>query len=146
MQHLSVSLSRQDILFLKKKKRMERLTKRVRDRIDILLYAHRGKNVEDIADLLDICPDTVWRIRKRYLDEGAEAALGEKFRPGQPIKYTITHETELTALACSDAPEGTERWTLSLLATRMRRAVKGCRRINRESIRLMLKKTGVSLG
>lgn len=128
------------------KKRAEKLSKRVRDRIDILLLADHGRSNTDIGRILGVTLDTVWRVKKRSEEEGAEAAIGERERPGQPKKYDTTVETELTAIACSDAPEGAKRWTIELLAQKLRSAVDGCDTMNRETVRLMLKKMHVSLG
>ena len=111
-----------------------------------LLLLRSGRRECDIARALGIDRKTIWRAKKRYRTGGLTAALEEKPRSGQPKKYTIRHETELVAHACSTPPEGRKRWTLELLSERMRGCVKGCRTMNRESIRLMLKKTNVSLG
>ena len=62
---------------------------------------------------------TIIRTRKACLDEGLEAALFEKPRPGAPPKITGEIEAKLVTLACSDAPEGRARWTLRLLAHKM---------------------------
>lgn len=146
MQPLTIRLTPKDKRFLETKKRTAKLSARVRNRIEILLLAHRKKTVRTIVDLLRVTPDTVWRTKKRYRQGGVRAALEEKPRSGQPRKYTVRHETELVAYACSSPPEGRKRWTLELLSERMRQGAKDCRTINRESIRLMLKKTNVSLG
>lgn len=147
MQHIPLILSAEDLVYLRQYKHDHaRRSVRQLNRANILLLLNKEKTETAIADFLDVERTTVWRTKKRYLDKGLLHALEEDPRPGQPKKYTITHQAELVALACSRAPEGAERWTLSLLTRRIRSAVKGCRRINRESIRLMLKKTGVSLG
>ena len=146
MQPLIICLTPKDRRLLEGKKRTEKLSERMRNRIEILLLAHRKKTTAAIVDLLRITPDTVWRTKKRYHTGGLAAALEEKPRSGQPKKYTIRHETELVAHACSSHPEGRKRWTLELLSEKMQSCVKGCRTMNRESIRLMLKKTNVSLG
>lgn len=143
---LIIRLPSKDRRFLERKKRTEKLSARMRNRIEILLLAHRKKTTAAIVDLLGITPDTVWRTKKRYHEGGMDAALEEKPRSGQPRKYTIRHATELVAFTCSTPPEGRKRWTLALLSEKMRQGAKGCRTINRESIRLMLKKTHVSLG
>ena len=62
---------------------------------------------------------TVKRTRRRFLEEGLEAALKENPRPGRPPKITGAIEAKLTLLACSQPPEGHARWTLRLLADRM---------------------------
>jgi len=146
MKSLAIHLTPKDKRFLEVKKKTGKLSMRMRNRIEILLLAHRKKSVRTITDLLRITADTVWRTKKRYQQGGISAALEEKSRSGQPRKYTVCQETELVAYACSSPPKGRKRWTLGLLSEQMRQYTKGCRTINRESIRLMLKKTGVSLG
>jgi transposase len=146
MQPITVHLTPKDRRFLEGKKKREKLSARVRNRIDILLLTHRKKPAGTVADLLKVTLDTVWRTKKRYYEGGITAALGEKPRPGQPAKYTVRHETELVAFTCSTPPEGRKRWTLELLCEKMQSCVKGCTTMNRESIRLMLKKMNVSLG
>ncbi|MGZ8915449.1 MAG: IS630 family transposase, partial [Methylobacter sp.] len=46
----------------------------------------------------------------------SEAALKERPRPGQVPKLTDKQAAHLIAIACSDAPEGHDHWTLRLLA------------------------------
>ncbi len=114
-------------------------------RINILLLSNSKKQDKDIADFLGVGRTTVWRTKEKYLNKGIEFALSEQPRSGQPRKYNQHYETVLVALACSKAPEGRSRWTLRLLSKVMKKQ-EGLKTINRESIRLMLKKTNVSLG
>lgn len=60
-------------------------------------------------------------VRQRFLDEGLEAALYDKARPGASLRPKITGEVEarLIALACSPAPEGRKTWTLQMLADQL---------------------------
>ncbi|HYA43883.1 MAG TPA: helix-turn-helix domain-containing protein, partial [Syntrophobacteraceae bacterium] len=44
--------------------------------------------------------------------------LEEKPRSGKPPKLAGLTAAHITALACSDPPEGRKRWTLRLLADR----------------------------
>ncbi|MEM6427711.1 MAG: hypothetical protein AAF708_00620 [Deinococcota bacterium] len=48
--------------------------------------------------------------------EGLSAALEERPRPGAKRKLDAKGETYLITLACSEAPEGRENWTVQLLA------------------------------
>lgn len=146
MRPLIVRLTPKDQRLLAVKKKTEKLSARVRNRIEILLLAQRQKTTAAIVDLLRITPDTVWRTKQRYRAGGITAALEEKPRSGQPRKYTVRHETELVAFACSTPPEGRQRWTLELLRQKMRQCARGCRTMNRETVRLALKKMNVSLG
>jgi hypothetical protein len=97
-------------------------------RARILLLADRSPAAcnarrvdQDIADALLCSKGTVRNVRHRFLDEGLEAALNEKPRPGASVRPKITGEVEahLIAAACSAPPDGHARWTLTLLADRM---------------------------
>src|SRR5919199_4666831 len=73
-----------------------------------------------IADAFEVSVATVARERKRYCEEGLEIALMPK-KPGLPRRRVLDGRAEahLIALACSDPPEGRERWSMRLLADRM---------------------------
>lgn len=146
MKKIPISLTEKQKTTLKEKRDTEKLTKRQRDRIDILLLCDRNKKAKDIADFLDIGPDKIWRVKRRFLEGGLDMALSEDPRPGQPKKYTPEHETTLVALACSETPEGRSRWTIELLTEALRKEEKECSDISKGMVRLMLKKTNTSLG
>ncbi|RKX99504.1 hypothetical protein DRP77_13215 [Candidatus Poribacteria bacterium] len=55
-------------------------------------------------------------MRKRFAQEGLEAALNDRPRPGAKPKLDEKGEAFLIALACSDPPKGRECWTMQLLA------------------------------
>lgn len=106
----------------------------------ILLKANEGKTDCEIAQLLYIGEETVKRTRRRYWEEGLEAALKGKTWP--PPEPTLTDEQEayLIALTCSDAPEGYAAWTLDLLQERL--IADGIvESISRSTVRVVLKKT-----
>jgi len=88
---------------------------------------------------------TVSNIKKRYREESLQSALTEKSRPGRPQKYTERHKAEIIAQACTKSPDGRKRWSLTLLTEEMRKK-EGFETINRESIRLILKKAKQSRG
>ena len=88
-------------------------------RARIFLLADAQWPDEEIAEALQISRATVYRIRKRYSQEGLEPALQEKPRPGAPRKVDSRLEVQLTMLACSEPPEGHSRWTLRLLADKV---------------------------
>jgi hypothetical protein len=74
-----------------------------------------------------------------------EYALHDEARPGQPRKYQTDQEAEVVALACSAPPSGRKRWTIRLLTVAARERP-GLAKVNRETVRQMLKKTTASLG
>lgn len=74
---------------------------------------------EAISTRVDISLPTIGRIRRRFVEEGLEAALEEKPRPGKPKTFSGQQRAQITALACSEPPEGYARWSLRLLADKL---------------------------
>lgn len=92
-----------------------RKTRRAR----ILLLADEGRIDKEIASFLGSAVTTVERVRKRFVEEGLEAALSERPRPGAARKLDGRQEAFLMALACSDVPEGKGHWSMRMLAERL---------------------------
>ena len=109
----------------------------------ILLALDKGKKHEEIKEFYNVSRITIWRVKNKYHEFGVEEAIKEEPRPGQPKKYDDTDNAEIIAMACSNAPDGRSRWTIRLLEQKLN---DNGIMINRESIRLLLKKTNVSLG
>ncbi len=114
-------------------------------RANVLLLADEGHSNDEISVATKVHRQTIWRIKNRYLEEGLHSALKEKPRSGQPPKYGDIEKTEIIAMACTDPPKGRRRWTISLLTERMKRK-KNFKTLNRESVRLILKKAKLNLG
>lgn len=89
---------------------------RKHNRARILALLERNTAANEIAALLGCSPTTVYNVKHRYQAEGLESALTEKARSGKPTRITGEQKARITALACSEAPEGHARWTLRLLA------------------------------
>ena len=89
---------------------------RIVTRAHILLQAAAGAADHVIAAALHIGRATVERTRKRCVEEGLEAALSERPRPGSRPKLDGKQAALVVALACSTPPEGRGRWTMQLLA------------------------------
>jgi len=84
---------------------------------------HAGRKVwkvADVAEALGVSTRTIEHLKKRFVEEGLDAALVRKSRV-RPPKTTFGGEFDarLTALACSPAPEGRARWTVRLLAEKV---------------------------
>jgi transposase len=128
---------RAQLLALTKKGRVaaRRLT-----RAHILLQADAGATQEAIAAALHIGRATVVRICRRFVEEGLEAALRDRSRPGAQRKLDGKQEAFLIALACSPPPEGRQCWTMQWLAHKLveLRVVEA---IADETVRRTLKKT-----
>ena len=73
-----------------------------------------------IAQALDTRAGTLARIRKKFAQQGLEAAVQRKRPSGRQYrKLDGTQEARLVALACSPPPEGRARWTMKLLADQL---------------------------
>ncbi len=140
-----LKLKQKEIIFLKKFMKKGQKSARAFRRANILLFLNKGDTGRFIAEKLNVNRDTVYNIKKRYIEEGLEVALSEKQRPGQPIKYNKKEKAEIIAKACTTPPEGRKRWSVRLLAEEMCKH-KGFETINRESIRLTLKKVELNHG
>lgn len=88
-------------------------------RAQILLAADAGCPDEEIARTVQVGTSTVYRTKRRFVEESLEAALSEEPRPGGKRKLTGSEEALLIATACSAPPHGRARWTLALLADAM---------------------------
>jgi transposase len=109
-------------------------------RARILDLLHRGQAPADIAPLLQVSQQTVFNVKRRYLEGGLQAALYDQPRSGRPVEIDGSQRAKITALACSTPPPGRARWTLRLLAD------KGvelgyCRSLSHTTARKILKKT-----
>jgi transposase len=114
-------------------------------RARILLLAQEGYIDKEIARVLGAAVTTVERIRKRFVEEGLQAALSERPRPGAARKLDGHQEAYLVALACSDPPEGKKRWSIQVLADRLVE-VGVVDEISDETVRRTLKKGTSSRG
>lgn len=117
----------------------------------VLLNCDEGKysekvNNDEVARVLKIGPRTIDRIKKKFVEEGFEAALHN--RPTSRVydrKADGDVEAHLIALSCSKPPEGFSRWSLRLLAEKMV-ALEYVEDISYETVRRVLKKTNSSPG
>jgi hypothetical protein len=75
---------------------------------------------ERIAQAFEVSAVTVARERRRFCEDGLEVVLMPR-KPGRAGRKVLDGRAEahLLALACSEAPEGRERWSIRLLANRM---------------------------
>jgi len=88
---------------------------RVYRRARALLLANEGKTDEAIAKETDLTRLTVFNLRKRFQQERIRC-VHDKARSGRPPSIDGVTRAKITALACSEAPEGYSQWSLRLLA------------------------------
>lgn len=87
-------------------------------RATALLELDRGKSLTVVAATLAVNYNTVAAWRDRYHTRGLDG-LHDAPRSGRPIVLDGTQRAKITALACSDAPEGHAHWSLRLLAEKV---------------------------
>lgn len=111
----------------KQQKKLRHLTRKgeakarqmTRARVLLLADENRKKGVksdDQISDILDVSLATIHRIRRQFATYGLHAALEEKPRSGRPNIFSIRDAAQITALACTDPPEGYARWSMRLIA------------------------------
>jgi hypothetical protein len=111
-------------------------------RARILLKADHGEGGPGWSDAaLDVNPSTVLRVRRQFVTNGLSATL-ERKRPDRRYERALDGEQEahLIALACSEAPDGADHWSLRLLADELVR-LEIVSTISYETVRQTLKKT-----
>jgi transposase len=84
------------------------LARRVK-KAQILLAADGGASDDEIARLVVVGTSTVYRTKKRLVEEGLEAALSDRPRPGAERKLSAKEEALLMATACTKPPPGRAR-------------------------------------
>jgi transposase len=102
--------------------------------------------VANTAEALGVTSRTIEHIKKRFVEEGLEAALVRKPRekPPRDVVFDGAFEARLIALACSDAPEGHQRWTVRLLADKAVE-LEFAATVSHMTVQRVLKKTNLSL-
>ena len=120
-------------------------------RARILLLANEnrsdgGLKDADIVKALGVHQRTVERTREKCVEFGIETALNHK-RPQKKKEKILDGEAEarLVQLACSEAPDGHERWSLRMLADKLIE-LEIVEKVSRETVRTTLKKMNLSLG
>jgi transposase len=101
--------------------------------------------VADVATALGVSSRTIEHLKQRFVEEGFEAALARKpqSKP-RAVNFDGGFDARLTALACSKAPQGRQRWTVRLLAEKLVE-LKIAKRVSTMTVQRSLKKTNCSL-
>jgi transposase len=103
-------------------------------------------NVADVATALGVTSRSIEHLKKRFVEDGFEAALERKPRekPPREVVFDGAFEARLIALACSDAPDGRRRWTVRLLADKAVE-LRLAESVSHMTVQRVLKKTNLSL-
>jgi len=111
-----VELTEEEESFLKGLVNQGKTSARKIKRANILLKSNECcYEVKDIEEMLSVSSSTIYRTKRRFVEEGLESALEEGKRPGKPRKLDGNDEALLVTLACSKPPKGRCQWTLSML-------------------------------
>ena len=139
------------------RKELEALTRRGKNRARRVILARAlllcdcgpegpAWNVSDVSQALGITKRTIEHLKKRFVEDGLEAALERKARekPPREVIFDGAFEARLIALACSDAPDGYRRWTVRLLADKIVE-LNIAAKVSHMTVQRALKKTNLNL-
>lgn len=137
---LSVTLSEDDRSHLWTTVHRGKSNARTLKRAQVLLKVADGWTASEIADAFDVSLSTVANVCRRFQEGGVDAVLHDKRQERRRQALSGAQVAHLVAIACRDAPDGHDHWTLRLLAGK---AVElgYVRSISPETIRQALKKT-----
>jgi transposase len=110
----------------------------------ILLKVDQGEqyphcSMKQVQEAFTVSDTLIRKVKKRFVEEGLEAALNRKKQPERPEKRMIDgkQEAQIIATICTERPEGQEWWTIRALTTRIieLEIVEG---VGRETVRRVL--------
>jgi hypothetical protein len=88
---------------------------------------------------------TLYKVRKKYVEHGLDAALRRRKRETPPVPPKVTGEVEayIIATCCSAPPKGRGRWSMKMIADKI--MLDGVvDSISDETVRTVLKKRNLS--
>ena len=98
-----------------------------------------GKPYTALTKTLKVTIPTISNWAARYAENGLKALI-DQHRKGRPVEIDGKQRAKITALACSEPPEGYERWNLRLLANKVVE-LGYCEHISHTEVADILKKT-----
>jgi transposase len=115
------------------------LTAKAYRRALALLELDRGQTYTVVSKTLQATIPTISTWAKKYRENGLQF-LADKPRTGRPVEIDGNQRAKITALACSNPPEGYAEWNLRLLADKAV-GLGYCESLSHTSVRRILKKT-----
>lgn len=104
-----------------------------------LLALDRGETYGHVAETVGVTHQVVSTWAKKYREIGLRC-LEDQPRSGRPIEIDGLARARITALACSEPPEGYGQWSLRLLADKAVE-LEYCEHISHNRVKEILKKT-----
>ncbi len=126
-------------------------SERERKRARILLLADTSQEKGACKDArieqqVQVCNATVEQVRRRFAEQGLDAALFRKEQSCRKARVLDgAAEAFLVATTCSAPPAGQKRWSLHLLQAKVIQAGY-CESVSHETIRQTLKKMNLNPG
>ncbi|WP_020598441.1 helix-turn-helix domain-containing protein [Spirosoma panaciterrae] len=111
-------------------------------RATALLELHEGKTFQAVAKTIDSTYNTVSAWASKY-QTNQLAFLKDAPRSGRPMEISGQSRAKITALACSESPDGHSQWSLRLLANRVVE-LGYCEHLSHTQAGTILKKTSYS--
>jgi len=115
------------------------LTAKIYRRALALLELDRGQTYTAVSRTLKVTIPTLSKWAAKYSETGLQV-LQDQPRSGRPIEIDGNQRAKITALACSDPPEGYAQWSLRLLADKVVE-LGYCEHISHTEVNTILKKT-----
>lgn len=137
-----VKLSEVDRHYLKELIGKGQHSAKVYKRALALLELDRGQTYSRVAEMVGATIPTVSTWAKSYQIDGLRC-LEDKPRSGRPIEIDGKVRAQITALACSEPPEGYGQWSLRLLADKAVELAY-CEHISHNTVKNILKKMNSS--
>lgn len=104
-----------------------------------LLALDTGQTYTTVAQTVKVTVATLSTLAQRYQAHGLQA-LHDQRRSGRPLEIDGVQRAKITALACSEPPEGYAQWSFRLLADRAVE-LEFCDHLSHSAVRTILKKT-----
>lgn len=87
-------------------------------RATALLELHQGKTYQQVAQTLNTNYNTLSTWAGKYNTTQQLSLLSDAPRSGRPLEISGESRAKVTALACSQTPDGRSGWSLRLLANK----------------------------
>lgn len=138
MKKQHINLSESDEQYLEELLSKGSLKVRKQKRAIAILELNRGKTLSAVSQTLGVSYPTVMGWRNSYKQNGL-LFIEDKPRSGRPVEISGEQRAKITALACSQTPEGRAKWSLRLLADKAVE-LEFCEHISYGHVRKILKK------
>jgi putative transposase len=139
MKKQHVQLTQEDRAYLETLTSKGELRAKIYRRALGLLELDRGQTYTAVSKMLKVTIPTISNWATQYEEKGLQA-LQDQPRAGRPVEIDGNQRAKITALACSQPPEGYAQWNLRLLANKVVE-LEYCEHISHTQVGQILKKT-----